>query len=129
MAEFLTELVVSLRPDSDKIYVLKHNLIYESDIVGRVVVPKGFQTNFASVPRVPIAFWFFGSRAHREAVLHDYFFCVDSNPSVTYSQANRVFLEAMKVRGKPFCVRWPMYFGVCVGGWPSFHKRKVKDKL
>jgi hypothetical protein len=129
MAEFLKGLVISLREDSDTIYVLGDNLIYESDIVGRVVVPKGFQTDFASVPRVPIAYMLFGDRAHREAVLHDYLYRIDSQPQATYSQANNVFFEAMKLRGKGFFVRYGMYWGVVLGGWTAYHKKKVSDKL
>lgn len=129
MAEFLTDLKISLREDSDKINLLEANLAYDSDIIGRVVVQKGFQTDLASVPRLPIAYALFGDRAHRESVLHDYLYRVDARPEITYSQANKVFLEAMKVRGKPFYIRWPMYIGVCLGGWTAWHKKKVKDKL
>ena len=129
MAEFLTELDISLRGDSDKVYVLKSPLIYESDILDRIVVPPGFQSDFASVPRVPIAYMLFGDRAHREAVLHDYMYRIDSQPVATYSQANCVFLEAMKVRGKNLFVRHSMYLGVVLGGWTSYHKKKVFDVL
>jgi hypothetical protein len=129
MAEFLKELDISLREDSDTVYVLNDNLIYESDIVGRIVVPRGFQTDFASVPRIPIVYMLFGDRAHREAVIHDALYRIDYPGNISFNSANRVFLEAMKVRGKPFYIRWPMYIGVCTGGWPSFNKRKMNDEL
>lgn len=129
MSRFLTELDAELKPNSDNIWMLKAALIYESDLVGVIVVPKYFETDFASVPRVPIAYMAFGDRAHREAILHDFLYCKDSEPLVTYSQANAVFYEAMKLRGKGWFTRHMMWLGVVLGGWTAFHKRRVMDKL
>ena len=128
MAKFLTELNVRLK-NNDRIWIIDSRLVYESDLVGTVIVPEGFQTDFASVPRVPIAFTLFGNRAHRESVVHDALYRIDFPGNVSYNTANKVFLEAMKCRGKGYFVRYAMYAGVCVGGWPSFHKRKMMDKL
>lgn len=129
MSEFKSELNIKLRPDSDKVYVLEQNLIYYSDLAGLIRVPAGFQTDFASVPRVPIVYLAWGSRAHREAVIHDYLYRFDATPTVSFSTANEVFLEAMKSRGKPFYIRYPMYLGVVLGGMLSYHKRRVADVL
>lgn len=128
MAKFLTELDARLK-DDDSTWEIGIPLVYESDIIGQIIVPEGFQTDFASVPRVPIAYTLFGNRAHRESVLHDYLYRIDSLPQATYSQANDVFLEAMKVRGKGYFVRYAMYWGVCLGGFTAYHKQKVGDKL
>ena len=118
-----------MKPDSDCIYILDSPLIYLSDIVGKIMVPEEFYTDFASVPRVPIAYMLFGDRAHREAVLHDYLYRMDSKPQATYMEANGVFYEAMVVRKKSFAVRHSMYWGVVLGGWTSYHKKKVGDVL
>jgi hypothetical protein len=128
MAKFLTELDVRLK-DDDKIWVIDSPLIYESDIVGRIEVPQGFETDFASVPRIPLIYTLYGDRAHRESVLHDYLYRIDSVPPATYDEANQVFLEAMTVRGKSWFVRKCMYAGVCAGGFTSYHKKRVKDCL
>jgi hypothetical protein len=128
MAKFLTELDARLL-DDDEVWVLDAPLVYQSDLVGRVEVPKGFQTDLASVPRVPIVFWFYGGRAHREGVVHDYLYRIDSNPGVDKSIADKVFFEAMECRGKGIFVRWPMYWGVKFGGFGSYHKRMVEDKI
>ena len=127
MAEFLTTLSGNCL--DDKVWELAKPLIYQSDIVGKIEVPEGFQTDFASVPRVPIAYALFGDRAHHEAVIHDYLYRTDSVPQASYSQANDCFLEAMKVRGKSWFVRYSMYWGVVLGGWTSYHKKLVNDKL
>lgn len=128
MSEFLTDLDVKCI--NDGAWCLDAPLRYRSDILKPIIeAPAGFETDFASVPRVPIFFTLFGDRAHREAVLHDYLYRSDADPRATRAQADDVFLEAMKERGKGFVVRYAMYWGVRLGGWTAFHKRKVRDKL
>jgi hypothetical protein len=127
MAKFLTELDVKCI--DDKSWILSTALEYKSDIIGLVKVPIGFQTDFASVPRIPIFYILFGDRAHREAVLHDYLYRIDSSPVVERAQADDVFFEAMKERGKGFMVRYAMYWGVRLGGWTAYHKKTVKEIL
>jgi hypothetical protein len=129
-AKFLTELHMSLKPSGEGIWVLDEELLYYSVILKqRVGVPRGFETDLSSVPRLPFLYWFWGAKAHREGVLHDYFYRKDSLPVVKFSVANKLFLEAMVSRGKPFYVRHPMYAGVVVGGWPSYHKKLVNASL
>ena len=123
MAKFVGELDIICR--ADKVWELAKELVYLSDLVGWIVVPKGFCTDLASVPRIPIAFMLWGDRAHYEAVIHDYLYRIEAMPNVSYAEANKVFLEAMKVRGKGWAVRWAMYLGVVVGGWSAFKKRGV----
>ena len=129
MSEFITELCVDLKPGSDKIWIPRSPLIYDSDLVGRIEVPTGFETDFASVPRVPIIYWLWGGRVHREAALHDYLFRKDSKPVVSFMVANAVFKEAMIVRGKPWYVVYPMYSGVVLGSYGCYHKRLVGDSI
>lgn len=126
---FLTELDTELRPDSDRIWLIKSPLIYISDIIGTIEVPAGFETDFASVPRLPLIYSLFGDRAHRESVLHDYLYRIDAAPQATFMQANSVFFEAMQVRKKASYIRYPMWWGVCLGGRSSYHKRRVGDHL
>lgn len=128
MSKFLTELEATLK-DDDKIWILDSPLIYESDILGRIEVPVGFETDFASVPRIPIIYELWGDKAHREAVIHDYLYRKDAVPPATFDQANDVFREAMIVRGKSPIIYDAMYAGVCIGGKSSYHVYKVKDHL
>jgi hypothetical protein len=127
MSKFLTDLDVLCIDDGA--WCLDAPLAFESDILGVIEVPRGFETDFASVPRIPVFYMLFGDRAHREAVLHDFLFRIDCKPPASYSQANRVFLEAMEERGKPFYVRWAMYMGVVLGGWTAYQKKRVMDRL
>ena len=128
MAKFLTELDARLIKN-DRVWKLHSPLVYESDLLGLITVPVGFETDLASVPRVPFIYMMWGGKAHREGVIHDYLFRSDSVPPSSYSQANGVFFEAMAVREKPVYVRYPMWWGVVIGGWTAYHKKKVSDPL
>lgn len=129
MSRFVSDLETKLIND-DSVWELIRPLTYWSDYLQcNVEVPAGFKTDFASVPRVPIAYTLFGDRAHREAVIHDYLFRKDSIPKVSFMDANIVFLEAMTLRGKSPFVRYSMFLGVCLGSIFCFHKKKVKDNI
>jgi hypothetical protein len=129
MAQFLTELITHLL-DDDTIWEIDEPLVYKSDYLSvNIIVPSGFQTDFASVPRLPIIYFLYGDRAHRESVIHDYLYRTDSVPTVSKSLADNIFFEAMKARDKAWFVRYPMKWGVCLGGFTAYHKRKVEDKL
>ncbi|MFH2076618.1 MAG: DUF1353 domain-containing protein, partial [Pseudomonadota bacterium] len=67
MSKFLTELDARLVKD-DRIWKLDSPLIYESDLLGLIEVPEGFETDLASVPRVPFVYMLWGGKAHREGV-------------------------------------------------------------
>jgi hypothetical protein len=127
MSKFITDLDVKCI--NDGAWELDSTLCYQSDLLGLIKVPLGFQTDFASVPRVPVFFTLFGDRAHREAVLHDYLYRTDSIPVAERSQADEVFYEAMTERGKGWFVRHAMWLGVRAGGWTAYHKKKVGDSL
>ena len=137
MSQFITELDCHLKECiGDCVWVLNKSLVYYSSYLKQrksskpqIVVPEGFETDLASVPRVPIIFSLWGAKAHREAVIHDYLYRIDANPDVKRAVADRVFLEAMGVRQKPKRVKYPMYLGVRIGGWATWHKRLVADEF
>lgn len=78
-----------------------------------IVVPKGFVTDFASVPRVPFIYDSLGNIAHMPAVLHDYLY---STAKVSRKLADEVLLEAMEVSGISWVKRRLIYAGVRLGG-------------
>ena len=121
---FLNDLDVHLM--GDYTWLLDSCLVYYSVILGcTVTVPKGFATDLASVPRVPFIYEAWGNRAHREAVLHDYLYRAGAVPDCTRDQVDRVFLEAMESRGVKWSIRYPMYWGVRLGGWTAWKRRSV----
>jgi hypothetical protein len=107
---------------------LDADLIYHSDIIGRVVVPAGYRTDFASVPRLPVVYWWTGGRAVLPSIIHDH--CYDCRTDeMSRRTADRVFLEAMKAKRDPkrAVTRWAMYQGVRLGGWRAW-RRDSSDK-
>jgi len=126
---FKTDLNMYLKTKSNNIFILDAPLVYNDEIFGKLIVPKGFETDLASVPRIPVIYALYGGRVHREAVLHDALYRKDFPGKISFWEANCIFLRAMNIRKIQFCIRFPMFSGVCMGGYFSFHKRKMKDKL
>lgn len=120
---FLTDLVVEKLSEGDSngraTWMLREALEYRSQLIGMVIVPAGFTTDFASVPRAPLAYWLTGDTAHGSAVVHDYL-CRVLVPlgRITWSRAADVFGEAMKHEGVPAWRRWLMRMAV-VGADPA----------
>jgi hypothetical protein len=130
ISEFLTELDCELKHGSENVWVLRSDLLYASKLLNaKITVPAGFETDFASVPRVPVIYWFWGGRSHRESVIHDYLFRIDAVPDVSFNAANDVFFEAMRSRDKSWYVRYPMFWGVSIGSRGCFKKRNVANSL
>ena len=129
MSKFMSEFHAELKQGSDIVRVMTGHLIYDSDLVGKILIKTGFETDYASVPRIPVIYALWGNRAHRGATIHDFLFRIDSVPNVSWMMANRVFLEVMKVRGKPWYIRYPMFWGVCAGSYGCYHKRLVDDEI
>lgn len=82
-------------------------------------VPAGFSSDGASIPR--LLWWLIGhpfeSRFAAAAFLHDRLY---GTHEVTRAEADRIFLEALRVLG---AAEWRcrlMYAGVRVGGWGAY---------
>ena len=106
------------------VYRLETPLVY-IDGERVITVPAGFETDLASVPRVPIAYLAWGDRAHREAVLHDYLYSIGAVPDLPRAECDELFRQAMISRGNPWRIYQPMYWGVRLGGWTGFKKVPV----
>lgn len=78
--------------DGRPVHELLSDLIYLSDRFGRMLVPAGFVTNFASVPRLPVIFLVAGDMAHEQATLHDYLYTLRHG---TRLEADEIFYEAL----------------------------------
>ena len=123
MAEFKTKPTV-LWIGWSMPWKLVDDLIYQSDILDRIVVPKGFKTDFASTPRIPGMYWLIGGKGTLPAIVHDYLY-IERDQTYTRRQADRVFLEAMKEAKDPKSriIRWILYSGVRIGGRRAWRKR------
>jgi hypothetical protein len=123
MSAFLTELVTecvdSNACDGRGIWKIVTPFQYRSDILGKTIkIESGFLTDYASVPRLPILYTFFGDTAHKSSVVHDWLY--HHHEICDEQTANKVFFEAMKVEGVVSWRRFFMYLGVKLGGSSSW---------
>ena len=111
---------VKLIDEERNLWQLLADLVFWSAIFGAaILVPKGFITDFASVPRMPILFWLAGDKARAAAIIHDYLYW---SGLVDRATADRIFREAMQVSGVPAWRRWGMWAGVRSGGWVAWNR-------
>lgn len=85
--------------------------------VGRLSVPTGYVTDFASVPRLPFVFWLVGARAHKASVLHDWGY---SSQLVSQADADAVFYEAARLGGVALWAAWAMWAGLRLAGGAAY---------
>jgi hypothetical protein len=96
---------------------------FYSDLIGEtIVVPMGFVTDFASVPRIIGAWLLYGGKGKRAAVIHDWLY---STQKLSRAVADAVFEEALKASGYAAWEVGGMYAGVRVGGWVAWNKKNV----
>ena len=115
MSRFMTSLVVKIANDTDDgMWEVEVPLAYESDVAKQIIiVPPGFKTDFASVPRLPIIYEAFGNHAAEAAVVHDYLY---TTKIVTRDMADAVLREAAGVQGVSAWRAWCIWAGVRIGG-------------
>jgi len=98
-----------------------------------ITVPKGFTTDFASIPRaVWVIYKPYGKTYGKAAVIHDYLYATqkhDGHP-IERKWADQVFLEAMKVLGANWFRRTAMYQSVrwfAGAAWEG-HKKRLEEE-
>lgn len=104
--------VKAIRDNKDKEFPWKldEELVYISQLLDRTIrVPKGFRTDFASVPRLPLAYLLTGDQVHAPAVVHDYLI---RKGRLERQLCDKIFLEAMEADKVPKWRRYLMYWAV-----------------
>ena len=107
-------------------------LIYIDKTGRRHEVPVGFECDMSSVPRLPVIFFLWGDKAHREGVLHDYHYRKNSVFNLSRQESDGLFAEAIKSNSPSHpagscLISGPMWSGVRLGGWTAFHVMSVND--
>lgn len=112
---FKTKLIVSY-PNPDEKWLLEAPLVYETKRGNTVVVPDGYTTDLASVPRWA---WRIVRPDHptvrRASALHDYLY-TDLTDEFTKAQADNIFYKAMIEDGTSKVLASLMWLAVRVGG-------------
>lgn len=112
MKRFQKNLKAELLPDR-KTWRLLDSFHYLAPGMRNIVVPAGFETDFASVPRWPLTFALLGSYGHAAAVIHDYLY---DTGELSRKDADRAFHEALRSSGIARWRAWIMWAGVRIGG-------------
>jgi hypothetical protein len=119
-SKLLVEEVCDSVDDGRGLWRLTAPLVYASDLTNDVYsVPVGFETDFASVPRVPIAFLLCGDTASKPAALHDFLYTKGpsgKHPVPDRATADAVLKEAALATGVPAWRAWLLWAGVRLGG-------------
>jgi len=120
MSSFTSPLIVTPTPDGRKWKLWKEFTYhigskYSSDFIR---VPKGFVTDFASVPWVLWTFLPSWGRYGKAAVIHDYIY---QKHCKIRKEADYIFYEAMLVGGTQHWKARIMWAGVRLFGWLSWH--------
>ena len=112
---FLTSLDVRLiKDESNELWELLAPLTYRSVVAScQITVPKGFQTDFCSVPRVPFIYDILGNRARRAGTVHDYLYSVKM---FSREQCDLILKEMVVVCGVAEVEAEEFYLAVRLGG-------------
>lgn len=93
-----------------------------------IVVPKGFTTDFASVPWPASMLIPMSGQHNMAAVVHDYLY---STQERSRKESDDIFLEALTVLGVSLVKRRIMYRAVRLWGWVPWnhHKKKMRKSI
>lgn len=111
---FQSQLVV-IKVDARR-WKLDEPLVFISKLVGEIVVPQGFETDFASVPRGLWNLFPPDGSYTAAAVVHDFLYRKTIKRRAT---CDKVFLEAMKACGTNWLARRIIYTTVRAFGWAA----------
>ena len=96
-SEFRTRLRVEV-DDEDSYFILIAPLIYYSELLGgEIVVPEGYRTNFASIPRIFQNIIQVNGKHRRPACVHDFLCDHKKLFGMPQGFADKIFREAMCV--------------------------------
>lgn len=119
---FLSDINVSRPAGSNGQWTLLAPLIYKGN-TQTFTIPKGFRTDFASIP--PIFFTLFpkNGRYDAAAIVHDWLYVTQP---VSRKDADGIFRKIMKELGVGFFRRRIMYYAVRVGGAFAWNKNRKR---
>ena len=111
--KWITDLNVT--DDKPRKWELLTNLVYRDSKEKYYIVPAGFKTDLASIPR-PLWSIYPPSTSRKGAVLHDW--CYETRPyGVSRKTADRLLYEGCVSEGLPKARAWVLWVGVRAGGW------------
>jgi len=111
--------------EREDFYILTSHLSYITNIGDKIIVPKGFKTNFASVPRLAKFYiddddW----QIRAPSVVHDYLYSAESAKlGFNRQQADGILFEAMVGLGMRKTKALLIYYTLRLFGGSNYEKR------
>jgi hypothetical protein len=124
MVKFLNELEIIVLFDDR--FRLASDFTVDVTDVELIKVPEGFETDLASVPRLPIVYMMVGNTGHKAAVLHDWLYATNYYPR---HKCDLLFYHGLRESGIGYINAKAMYLGVRLGGakpYSEYTKRLKK---
>ncbi|KKM83839.1 hypothetical protein LCGC14_1305310 [marine sediment metagenome] len=125
---FLTPLVVEVKGKRFKLY-FDFTYLWKRKYI-EIRVKRGFETDFASIPRLLRIIIEKLGLQNKAAVIHDALYqgnyeTPNASPrcEFTRSEADLCFLDGMADSGVKEWKRWAMWAAVRIGGWVAWRKR------
>lgn len=124
--QFPDQLVVTPLPVSGD-WQLCQPFSYVTPDMHLITVPKGFITDFASVPRLLRTIYESSGGYSHASVIHDYLYvggAVSGKKDITRKDADQIFYDAMRASGVPKRRAYLLWAAVRAGGFRAWQKRK-----
>jgi hypothetical protein len=112
--------------DGRTVWELDEPFQYTNGVI-KITIDKGFQCDFCSVPRVPIAYLLVGAIGEEAGLVHDYGYREGAIPKMTRAEVDKLFYNILGECGVSWWKRKAMYYAVRVGAGRNWHKRKVME--
>lgn len=90
-----------------------------------VVVPKGFTTDFGTIPKILRGVISNIDVFNSCYLLHDYFYDISCTIKIARSEADTILRKTLQNKGMSDWKAWAIYFGVKFLGGPHFKSKKV----
>ena len=121
---FFSDLCVEILPSGQHYRLTKNFYVRHG---GKLyLIPKGFVTDFASVPRALWSIFPPFGRYSKAAVFHDWLYREDI---MDRDKADKAFLDCMEHLRVPPSQRWAMYAGLRLGGWKAWNHYRVNQEV
>jgi hypothetical protein len=126
-AHFPLPLALRVHPDKPRWAIVDLPFAFLSPTLGRIEVEPGFDTDYASVPRLFWSIYPPDGSYRAAAVIHDWLYwnlaTEPLGPRITREQADQVFLEALTALEIPWARRHLLHKSVRAGGWLPWLRR------
>lgn len=113
--------LADLRRTAPRKAELIRDLVFVSPTLGTIVAEAGFETDYASIPRIFWAIYPPDGAYTDAACIHDYLYWFQP---CTRRQADTVFLEGMEALGIPWARRHVLHKAVRIGGWLAWRNNR-----